>query len=278
MKKYLVILVLFFSIFCVNASSLDYTIIDNKVLVEINLDSVSNYELKLPYDYKALDINTNYDIIDNKLKIIKAENVSIKYITKSHLEQAKDNSFFIVKGSDSYTFNEINLNLPKEAILNQEPVIFPKNYELETNGRNIIIKWKEIPNSEILVSYEVIQNTGVFLYFFLILLLLILIYVLFNYYKNKKENKKQVKKKTPKKSISKKEELKKSLTKNLFEDEKRIIEYLIEKKDNESWTKDIVKDLNISKVKLSRKLRSLVQKELIKKIPFGNENRIKLIK
>ena len=68
------------------------------------------------------------------------------------------------------------------------------------------------------------------------------------------------------------------VTKNLFEDEKRIVEYLLKKKGKESWTKEIVRDLGISKVKLSRKLRSLEKKEIIKKIPYGNENKVRVLK
>ena len=46
----------------------------------------------------------------------------------------------------------------------------------------------------------------------------------------------------------------------------------------EAWTKEILKEIGISKVKLSRKIRSLEKKELIKKVPYGNENKIKLTK
>ena len=96
-------------------------------------------------------------------------------------------------------------------------------------------------------------------------------YILFERKKYKKRLKKvQIKNKT---EISKE-----GFTKNLFEDEKKIVEYLLNKKGNESWTKEILKDLEISKVKLSRKLRSLEQKEIIKRIPYGNENRIRLLK
>ena len=101
--------------------------------------------------------------------------------------------------------------------------------------------------------------------------LIFLIYILFERKKYKKRLKKvQIKNKT---EISKE-----GFTKNLFEDEKKIVEYLLNKKGNESWTKEILKDLEISKVKLSRKLRSLEQKEIIKRIPYGNENRIRLLK
>jgi uncharacterized membrane protein len=75
-----------------------------------------------------------------------------------------------------------------------------------------------------------------------------------------------------------KAEIKKGeLTRNLFEEEKKIVEYLVSRKNGESWTKEVARDLNIPKVRLSRKLRNLEQKGLIKRTPYGNENRIKLI-
>lgn len=277
MKKGLFIgLFLLINIFCVSASSINYTIIDDKVLVEIAIDSTQNLEYKLPYDYKALQINNQYKLQDNIIKIHDANNLLIKYITQTPIEKATTKSFFIISNPFLQNLNEININLPKGATLSQDYVVFPKNYELKTNGRNIILNWKDFSESEILVSYEEVNNDyNLILYFFIILILVIITYIVVK--KKKPKQKKQYPKKS-KPKVSKKEELKKSLTKNLFEDEKKIIEYLIDKKDNEAWTKEIVRDLNISKVKLSRKLRSLSQKELIKKIPFGNENRIKLRK
>ena len=71
---------------------------------------------------------------------------------------------------------------------------------------------------------------------------------------------------------------KQKMLRNLYEDEKKIINFLLEQKDYECWTKELMRGVDISKVKLSRKLRSLEQKGLIKKIPYGNENRIRLVK
>jgi len=73
-----------------------------------------------------------------------------------------------------------------------------------------------------------------------------------------------------------KKKAKKEISKNLYGDEKKIIDYLADKK--ECWTKEMVKDLEIPKVRLSRKLRSLQEKGLVEKEPHGNENRIKLVK
>ena len=64
----------------------------------------------------------------------------------------------------------------------------------------------------------------------------------------------------------------------MFKDEKKIIELLLKKKDHSSWTKNLVKESGLTKVKLSRTLRKLEEKNLIEKMPYGNENLIKLKK
>jgi uncharacterized membrane protein len=52
----------------------------------------------------------------------------------------------------------------------------------------------------------------------------------------------------------------------------------MKKKNNECWTKELVKELGIPKVRVSRKIRSLSEKGILSKEKFGNENRIILNK
>lgn len=284
MKKYIFILIFLFSIFSVNANSINYQIIDDSVLVEMNFDSVDDLELKLPYDYKALEVNNEYKINETRLFVSDAKNLSVKYITKAPIEKSSEKYFFIINKQDNLSLDKIVLKLPEKAVLPENYVVFPKNHSLNTDGRNIIIEWKNPETLEIVVSYEILDNNEIYHYLVYMILLIIIIYLfryrIFNIFRNNVKKQKAIEKPVNQ-EISEKEsdkkDLKKTLTKNLFGDEKRIIEYLIDKEDNECWTKEILRDLNISKIKLSRKLRSLTQKELIKKIPFGNENRIRLI-
>lgn len=276
MKKYLLIIFLLFHISCITASSINYSIFDNKVLVEIKINNASNIKYNLPYDYKVLQINKKHNLKENILFFSDVQNLSIKYITQTPIEKSTTKFFFIINNPLLKNISKVQLQLPEGAVLSKDYIVFPKNYELKTNGRNIMLSWKNLSDSKILVSYEIINNNFDLVPYLLFIFLIILIII----YALKRINKIKSKKikKSKSKKISKKEQLKKLLTKNLLEDEKRIIEYLVDKKNNEAWTKEILKHVNISKVKLSRKLKSLSQKGLIKKIPFGNANLIRLRK
>jgi uncharacterized membrane protein len=69
---------------------------------------------------------------------------------------------------------------------------------------------------------------------------------------------------------------KKMVSLNLFGDEKNIVEFLMTRKGKRCWTKELVRELGISKVRVSRKIRSLLEKGIIERENFGKENRISL--
>jgi len=169
------------------------------------------------------------------------------------IEKSGSTYYFILNGI--LAGEDIELILPEGAILTEEKIITPSETTIKTNGRQIIINWDNIQSDNIIVLYELPRNNSNYLYYFggLIVIIAAIYYIYF------------LKIMKPKK-----------LTRNLLVDEKRIIKYLTKKKGHEAWTKEISKDLEISKVRLSRKLRSLNAKELIRKIPYGNENKIKL--
>ena len=258
----------------------DYKIIEGNILVEINFESVENLELIIPYDAKAVELNINDYVIEDrqnykKIKVSSAENLEIKYITKTYLDVSGDNYFFILKNQFENE-SDITLYLPESAVLDESILIFPEPDIKTTDGRRIILGWNNYNEEQILVSYEFLE-TSKLIYYIIIVILIIFLIILYMFQKRKfKKELKGIKEKGRKKGTKiKKEE---DLTKNLFEDEKKIVKYLLNKKNNECWTKEIIRDLDISKVKLSRKLRSLEQKEVIKRIPYGNENRIRLLK
>ncbi len=259
--------------------SAEYTIVEKTVIVKISFKNVSNLKLKIPYDSKAIEANREYEIksFENYklIKVASAEDLVIKYITKSPIEISKDKYFFIIENP----FKEkadIRIYLPESAVLGEKKLIFPQPSRIWTDGRRIIIDWKNLEEENILVEYEFIEK-GNYLFYVVLSILITFVIVLYNHEKKKLNSKiQQIKKKAKEKKKPSAESS--QITKNLIEDEKRIVEFLLKKKDNECWTKEIIKELGISKVKLSRKLRSLEQKEIIKKIPYGNENRIKLIK
>ncbi|RLG12231.1 hypothetical protein DRN73_03130 [Candidatus Pacearchaeota archaeon] len=282
MKKIIFLFFILFLIESISAASINYQIFENKVLVQEDFGEVRNFELKLPYDTDVFETDSDYILLPQEeyklLKVNFSKNLNFSYITSSMIEKSKNKYFFIMKNN----FNEkqdIKLFLPEAgALMKDKSLIFPKTENISTDGRRIILEWKNFNDEEIVVAYEIIKNSENFWFYILIILIgIFAILYTFQLIKSKKKLEKWKEKiKKQKKKI--KEKTKKELTKNLFKEEKEIIEYLMEKKGNESWTKEIVRDLGISKVRLSRKLRNLEQKELIEKIPFGNENKIKLLK
>jgi len=260
----------------------EYQIVDKTVVVKLIFEEVSDLKLKIPYDVKALELNVeNYKIEDFEnyklLYVNYAKNLSIKYLTKSFIENSGGRYFFVMENPFAEKAN-VKIYLPESAILGEKILVFPEGADIDSDGRRIILEWADYNDEQILVGYEFVEKDLLIFY----IIIGILIIILFSGYllekrklKNEIQKIRKISKEKNMKSMKKGEE---AITRNLIEDEKRIAEYLLNKEDNESWTKEIMKDLGISKVKLSRKLRSLEQKEIIKKIPYGNENKIKLIK
>ncbi|MDA3837089.1 MAG: ArsR family transcriptional regulator [Nanoarchaeota archaeon] len=250
MKK----VVLFLILFCIPlvfAGSFEYQIIDNKVLTYIIIEGTGAMVIDLPTDFTALDVSTNYFMENRFLGIVSKDEIEIKYITKSLIEKT-GNEFFFISKNDLHVGQSAKVLLPEGAVLMDKYITFPKDYNIETNGKNIILSWEELTEKEILVAYKIPTQVNWILYIVTFIFLCASAYF---YY-------------------SKIQSIKKSKTKNLYGEEKDIMKFLIEKK--ECWTKEIVKELGISKVKLSRRLRDLEEKGLITREPHGNENRIKL--
>ena len=124
-----------------------------------------------------------------------------------------------------------------------------------------MIKWdkSDLISKTILVIYNQEESNSILL-FILIPILIIAIALFFIKLKPK-----QIKA-TP---------TEKDITKNLFEEEKKIVEVLLENKEG-IWQKQLQLKTGLTKVKLSRKIRNLEEKGIIEKIPYGNTNKIRL--
>ena len=203
----------------------------------------------------------------------------------------------------------------KHSLNSLTPSIIPKTEKVTTDGRSIIIRWEKDDfqrSKAILIIYEEAAENSLKYWFFLLIIVVVtfILYIILRRSSGKIEQKKfsenrdnvPEKKSSEKKSkltddSSKKSEdievqqeskeiihekeiihdnLKEKLTRNLFEEERAIIEILLEK--GELWQKQLVLQTGISKVKLSRKLRNLEAKGLIEKVPYGNTNKIRLKK
>lgn len=253
---------------------LDYTLIGDKALVEIDFGEVENLEYKLPYDARTIESNSDFEVVNGVLKVGQSDSLIISYISESLVEKSNKRNYFVFNNH----FNEsivLTVRLPEGGILEEGGIMFPNPDEIVTDGRIIILRWNDLISEEVVVAYETVKHSNTFLIVLVSLLLVgVVVYQTVSL-------KRRIKKLKEKKKVSKKTQkakTKKAITRNLFGEEKKIVEYLLERKKNESWTKEIVKDLDISKVRLSRRLRNLQQKGLVQKTPYGNENRIKLVK
>lgn len=259
-----------------------YQIFGDKVLVDMFLGDKSNFFIKIPSDYTALELNTDrYQLMDfggyKTIGVEDAEGLKIKYITKSLIDKSRDKYFFVLKNNLS-GLSDVELFLPEGAVLLEEDFLaVPEPSEIGSDGRRMVLSWKDFNGEQIIVSYEFISDSN--LIYLLPGFVAILAFVIFYFVKaiESKRRLLSLKKKLKSKAGNIFKDKAKSVTRNLFGEEKLIIEYLLKRERNECWTKEIAKELSISKVRLSRRLRNLEQRGLIKRIPYGNENRIKMV-
>lgn len=256
MKKYLLLLLLVVPL--VSAYQLEYTVESTNVLTILNIQS-KGFDYELPADYKTLTLKQDNqkiepEIIANILKVPKG-NIELSFITKTYLEKGKTKYFVTETELPEQKNSIIKLYLPQEATLDES---FPKQTNLETNGKQIILVWKTDKNIILFVKYNERKKYELFI-IPLVVLILILLYFL--------RKKPKIIKKT--KTITAKAE------NYLKDDEKKIISALKKKQGEcEQATLRIITDF--SKAHLSRLLMELEQRNLIKKIKKGKKNIIRL--
>jgi len=138
----------------------------------------------------------------------------------------------------------------------------PKPNNIYSDGRRIILRWTK---QNVLDSFELsvlMESSSTFKpslksFAFIIALLFLIIIIAFLYLKKKKKRE--------------------FLYPALVEQEQVIIYLLKKAKDNVLWQKQIEIQSKFSKVKVSRILRSLEERKMIRKEPWGNTNKVHLI-
>jgi uncharacterized membrane protein len=136
-----------------------------------------------------------------------------------------------------------------------EPSIYPRPSRTATDGERLLFVWEGAalePSRAILIIYKRSDQT----------LLAILIGVLL------------VASVIAATKFALKSRKSTALTTNLLEEEKQLVE-LLERK-GELWQSELVRQSGLSKVRVSRKLRSLEAKGVVERIPYGNSNKVRL--
>jgi uncharacterized membrane protein len=258
---------------------------DAQVTLELSTyEEMSSFEWLLPQEATEISSDAKFsikDLEDHKKIMIEGpiSELEIKYTTSAHLEGGSKKLFLLDLSSVNSESLSVLVKLPETATLkysldSEKPSILPKTSNVATDGKRIIVRWtkEDFVNSQAgLIIYTMPSNTSASLYFLLISIFLILIatWTFFIINKRRKSDEKQSEQKQNAQEKS-------DLTKNLFEEEKAIVEVLHAEKTGELWQKQLEIKTGLNKVKLSRKLRSLEQKGVVERIPYGNTNKVRL--
>jgi len=266
-------------------SAVDYLYIEfnqvgEKMLVKevINFDNESEIQLDIPEDARAVSVSTDY-MLDNDLLKARGKNIEISYITNENLEKVKSNYYFIDKLEFGFDIQklEIKLILDEGFVVDKED-IFPKPTLIGTDGRTISISWefedfKKEDNIPIFVVLtDIGQDFDIYLVLAVFLIVLVLLISYFYFVRRKSVGKGAIVKKRRASKLKERDEIEA----HLLESEKAVINELKKADKNELWQKQLQLKTGFSKAKLSRVVRNLESRNLIRKIPLGNTNKVKL--
>jgi uncharacterized membrane protein len=241
--------------------NIEIQISGQKTLVNYSIETdMPQIQLILPEDAKIIEISANYTQENNEiLADIQGNKLALSYETEEFIEASK---YFTADFQIPETENlAIRLILPEQATIEKA---YPSP-ELTSDGRHIILDWKSQNTNDfpVFVVYnEKTSNLALILAIIAIILIAIpLIIILAK--KRKPKIKAKVKKPKEAKEI------------HLLESENAVIKAL---KEGIVWQKQIQLKTGFSKAKLSRTIRNLEARKLVKRIPLGNTNKIKLLK
>jgi len=226
----------------------------------------------------------NYSIEFNQVedKVVVRESsagLNSSYVDSSMLEKTSGGYYFVkrIDFNESYNNVEIKLNLDYGFVLDKEN-IYPSGYEIQSDGVYISVIWKldNVKAGESFPMFIKINDTSnnfSWVYFIFGIILLMLIYLGYGkFYKPSLANKKNSKTNNRKN----KNKVNKIDYTYLLDEERKIIELLKKADRHGAWQRNIQANLNLSKAKTSRLVRNLETRNLVKKIPFGNTNKVVL--
>lgn len=270
------------SVLGIETHEITYTLDNDIVKVEHVLASDDSVRLLVPedaynfnviVDKKASDFMLSRTDKHKQLTVplsAGSHKIGVSYLTASYLEKGKHayfaGSFQTTQPTDKLS---IYLKMPEEALLARplnalNPPVNPYPASVETTGRQITIKWvEEDVNADDVFSMFVVyeEERGIIWHVVIgVVIILIIGALLYFYIKNKKTV-----------------HLKEKAFSHLLEPEQAIVDALLKAKDHSMWQKELQIAAGFTKSKLSRTIRNMEQRDLIKKMPYGSTNRIELI-
>jgi uncharacterized membrane protein len=237
-------------------------IVSSRALLSYDIQTDQpSIQLNLPEDAKISEISeTNYSLKDGILiSSVSPGNLKLSYFTDMLIEKTSKSYFTSeFKFPVSEKIN-VRLILPEGSVIDSA---FPTP-EFTSDGKHIILSWnpqlKEKEGFPVFVIYK--EASQIIWPWFIALIIASIAIAIF--LKRKKQRAKVRLKKPAEKEI------------HLLESESAVIKVL-KKAKGEVWQKQIQINTGFSKAKLSRLIRNLEARGLIKKIPLGNTNKIKL--
>jgi len=276
----LIVGLLFFKI---ALAKIDYFGIDAQILddrfanIKFTIHKVSEFSFRFYGNIRNISSNVNC-IVEGELISCKSENV-----TAINIQVLSD---VVAKAGNTYNFNiQLELKddvsrvtslvtLPIGMIIKDENEIFPSGYRTLSNGRNILVYWEleNVSSTQPLgfrVKYQSIQpSPEIFnrFYFLILLLIIALFFVALYALKKRKVIVKKIVRVKPEKIVME----------VLDEYEKKV--YEIVKEAGKIKQNEIVEKTGFSKARVSRVLKSLAEKKLVKVEKRGRTNMVEALK
>jgi len=280
---FLVVLATLFISLQVSFAKIDYFGIDTQILddsnanIKFTIHKTKEFSFRFYGNIKNISSNVNC-IVDGELISCKSENA-----TAINIQILSD---VVAKAGNTYNFNiQLELKddvsrvtslvtLPIGMIIKDENDIFPSGYRTLSNGRNILVYWEleNVSSTQPLgfrVKYQSIRpSPEVFNRFYLLILLLLiaLLFVALYAFKKRKVIVKKIVRVRPEKIVME----------VLDEYEKKV--YEIVKEAGKIRQNEIVAKTGFSKARVSRVLKSLAEKKLVKVEKRGRTNIVEALK
>jgi len=217
---------------------------DGLAVEEISIYSDEVYDT-ISYDAGAKPITVVYDgeyvVNDNVITFPYVEVLEFGLIFDDRVEHLGSKRVFrsvFVPGVDEYT---LTITLPEKYVLYGDPAVIPRPDNIETDGKEITMSWQFSESTEVSVFYEG-SSSNLYLWIALIALVFIIVLVFI---------------------------LKKPKVEQYLSDDENAVLKLVKKVKRQDH---IAKELEFSKSKMSKVVRKLEEKGLIKKKPYFKTN------
>jgi len=281
--KFSIALVVFLLSLRVALARIDYFGIDAQILddnnanIKFTIYKTNEFSFRFYGNIRNISSNVNCDV-EGELISCMSENT-----TAINIQILSD---IVAKAGNNYNFNiQLELKddvsrvtslvtLPVGMIIKDESEIFPSGYRTLSNGRNILVYWEleNVSRAQPLafrVKYQSIQpSPEIFNRFYLMILLLLIALFFLALYALKKR------KVIVKKIVRVKPE--KIVMEVLDEYERKV--YEIVKEAGKIKQNEIVAKTGFSKARVSRVLKSLAEKKLVKVEKRGRTNIVEILK